>query len=99
MKSKKEMQTKLSPEDQQYLIQQQIKDDNETKKQLSEMEKNIYYSEKISLRELKLEAFRLALNIKPQPTYNPMGGQSTVVNFTTDDFIKSANKIYDELIK
>lgn len=94
-----EMQAELSPEYQKYMIQEQVKAEAETKRQLAEMEQQIAYSEKLSLRDVKKEAFRMAIQIKPQPTINPMGAQMAAVSFSTEDLIISANKIYNELIK
>jgi L-lactate utilization protein LutB len=57
------------------------------------------YEEMKEHRKIKAEAFRMAINIKPSPTMNPMGAQMAAVSFSTEDLIKSANKIYNELIK
>lgn len=59
------------------------------------------YEEMKELRKIKAEAFRMAINIKPQPTssYSSTIGQVSSKEFSTEDLIKSANKIYNELIK
>lgn len=57
--------------------------------------------ERKDLRKIKAEAFRMAIQIKPSSnsSYSPTIGQVKGAEFTTEDLIKSANKIYDELIK
>lgn len=93
-----EMQVELSPEYQEQLIAERVKAEVYAKLQIEEMNKQIAYSEKLALRDLKKEAFKMAIQIKPQPTYDPMG-RTQPTQFSTEDLIKSANKIYDELIK
>lgn len=99
MNEDQEVQPVQNPEFTKFLAEEQAKLEAETKFKLEEMDKQIAYSEKLALRELKKEAFRMAIQIKPQAGYNPMGGQNPTPSFTVEDLIKSANKIYEELIK
>lgn len=89
------------PEHTKYRIQEESRLKEETNRQLAEMDKQIAYSEKLSLREIKKEAFKMAIQIKPQQTsYSSTAlGQTPSKDFSTEDLIISANKIYNELIK
>lgn len=53
--------------------------------------------EKIQLRQLKLEAFRLASAVKPSYTGNIVGQLTKA--YTAKDLIKDAELIYESLIK
>lgn len=88
-----------NPEWTEYRIKEEIKAAAELKEKELEIEKQIAYSEKVQLREMKLQAFKLAISIKPESKYNPMGGQMPTSKYSADDLIKDAEKIYESLIK
>lgn len=88
-----------NPEWTQYRIQEEIKAKVELEKQLAEMNKQIEYSEKIELRNLKKKAFELALSIKPQGYSDGFGTPNALKAYNVDKLILDANKIYSELIK
>lgn len=67
--------------------------------QVQEMEKQIAYSEKIALRQLKLESFKLASNLKPSYTQNHWGGLQQGSIYSVNDLLKDAELIYQSLIK
>jgi len=47
--------------------------------------------------ELKKEAFRLAMQLKPSQFMNPMGGMSNQRDYTAESLIKNAELIYKAL--
>jgi len=47
--------------------------------------------------ELKKEAFRLAMQLKPNQLMNPMGGMSNQKDYTAESLIKNAEQIYKAL--
>ena len=52
-------------------------------------------NEYISLmdKKLKLKAFKMALQLKPEPSYNPMGSKLPS-SYSCSDFIKNAEAIF-----
>ena len=55
--------------------------------------------ERKELRKIKAEAFRMAIQIKPNGSFSSSIGQTVEPKYSTDDLIKSGNKIYEELIR
>lgn len=47
--------------------------------------------------QLKLEAFKLAMQLKPQQQFNPMGGSLSTKEYTVADLIKNAEAIFKSI--
>jgi len=65
--------------------------------QLQTLSKQNEQQDVIQRRELKKEAFRLALSIKPSDYSSGLSPQKS--NYGVSTLISDANKIYEELIK
>ncbi len=86
MKEQEEMPQAIeNPEWTEYRIQKEVQAAAELKEKIAEMDKQMAYSEKIQLRQIKLEAFRLA------------SGMPDV--HSTEDLITQSEAIYQSLIK
>lgn len=48
--------------------------------------------------ELRLQAFKLAVQVKPTATYNPMGAQNQV-SYSVKQLIDDADQIFRAIIK
>lgn len=83
-----------SEESIQYRIQQEVQAESELKRHMSEMDKQIEYSDRIALRQLKLDAFRLASGLKP----SNYSANQQLPTYNAASLIKDAEAIYKSLI-
>ncbi len=92
------LQVEESDEWKQLKIKEEAKHKEYLEEQKQQIELQIAYTEKLELRKIKLEAFRLASNLKPIIS-DMWGGQGGRQPFTASDLIREAELIYQSLIK